>query len=505
MKKLLILIVAIWCGVEGAHSAMIADLDSLMSSEEMATLTKRLEEIQNNHQHHFFIYLFSDPSQKPAKTSLEGQSALVYVYVNRAEQSVTVETSRVAQSYERLFEQLFLQFFLVPVKAGAPEVASLNAVFNEIDQEFMLIKEERRQALLEEEQANRMDPKAKVLLWLFFTIFVIFLTVFILKSTRSGNKYEAIEFYGLSRLPSWLNKLMALVILIGGIAWIFQTITNGAWGVVFAYLLVVYPILVFVVWMIKALQDALLWSKYDQEEVALTLGQKLWLIRPHTSTEYLLELTFYDQIIRKRIALDIEKVEENHREVTHFFVSPGSAFHPETKFTLDEKVFIYELYTEQENLRPFLHRVYEKLDRFRAYRKNAVLKGLFLSGLLVKYGWPFNYFELSAKGKAWRQKLSEEQAAQSALIMQGTDDPTTIVEILPKLTPHVLLIENFEERITAFYNEMVEIGLLIHAMSLPIGFLFHPDFSLRTFNQKVMDAYDYSFILEDLISNATDE
>lgn len=126
------------------------------------------------------------------------------------------------------------------------------------------------------------------------------------------------------------------------------------------------------------------------------------------------------------------------------------------------------------------------------------MKTLYRSGLLVKNGWPINHFGLTPQGHELQNEIKKKEQEQATIITLGNKDPSKIERLLPQLTPEVLLIDNFEQQLTHFYNNVVEMNLLNQAMALPIGFLFHPDFSLRTFNLNIAGAYKYRIPWEEM-------
>lgn len=504
MKYLLSVLILFYLTFE-LQATIISDFDGHISEQDLKRLELRCDELQKTHNLNFYIYFFSDVNDKPNLSQVRrGSTRFVHVFINRADTSVAVNTVNIDNLRSRFFENVFFQFVSVPMKEGLEIVPSIFNTLNVIEKEFERLKIEETRRREVERKKDELDPRAVQLIWIAIIVFIGFILLFIVKGAKNGNRYEVLEFYGLSRLPLWLTLIIGTIGLIGGSFLILQSIGNGAWIVVMCYLFIFYPVMVVLGWVIKGAHDSFELNHHASKKPQLTLGQQLWLVRPSSTTEHLMEVNFYEQIIKKRIHLEIYKEEVTRREVSEYYISPGSAFDSQSDFTRDEYAFINELYQEPERLKPFLHRVYKSFGRFKAYRKDYLLKELYRSGLLIKYGWPINVFALSSKGLEIQEKLRNEEQNQARLIAIGIDQPSKIKSILPRLTPAVLFIPHFERQLTHFYNEVVEMDLLKEAMSLPIGFLFHPDFSMRAFNVMLMGAYQYRIPWEDFIDEDYD-
>lgn len=489
--------------VQVSLGGIVTDFDSLLSEQEIQSLKERVDNLQKKYHYTFFIYFSSDPSvipEPPTKNQI--RSLVIQVFINRTDTTCKVRTVNIGRLNNRFFRNIFFQFTEVPMKEGRNEYQSLLSTLDETEKELERRRIAREQSFQESEFSRKMDPRAKMILWIFLFIFTYFIILFTVKGAKAGNRFEVLEFYGLSRLPLSLTMLLGLIVFLTSGFLILQKLTNGSWIVIGALLFVLYPVMVALGWLIKVIQDSFLIPQYGKDQVNMTLGQMLWLIRPQTSTEHMMEVTFYEQILRRRIQLEVQTAEINRREVYQYWVALDGPIDLNESYKRDEEVFIKELNRKQETLQPYLRRIYKNFGRFKAYRKDYVLKSLYLSGLISKHGWPVNYFSLSQKGLELQQKIKQVESEQSTLISKGIDDPSGIEQILPKLTPHVLLIDNFEKRLTTFYNAVVDMGLLQQAMSLPIGFLFHPDFSLRTFNLKLVAAYKYRIHWEDMIDES---
>lgn len=472
------------------QGANIIDQDNQLSEQEIQFLQAHCNEFRDNHNLSLFIYLYSNESDKPSP-SLEknGFKDVVIVYVNRTDTSVTVNTFNLVDQRKRFFEQVFFQFLAVPMKEGEWIATSITNTFSEIEKELIRRQQVLEQRRIEEDQYDNFDPRAVTMLWLFFWIIIFFGIYFLVRKARIKNKHEARSFYGISRLSSWLTSAIGLILLIGGSYLIMGVIANGNEMVRLVFWIAFVPNMAFLTYLITIVIDLFSLNEFNSEDTKPTLGQMLWLVRPSANTEHLMEITFYEQVIRHKINLEIETEEQHRRQVHHFYISPGKKFKADEQFRLDEAPFFEELLEENEILKPYLHRIYKLHGSFLVYRKETVMRALFRSGNLTKLGYLLNAPLLTPKGKALREKLWKAEKTQNQLIVTGIRYPANIPGILPKLTPHVLLIDDFERKLTHFYNVLVDNGLLDQAIALPIGFLFHPDFSLRAFNVNLMSAY----------------
>ena len=489
MKSLLSIPTLVFLQI-GLLGATVSDSDDLLSEQEIKQLENRCSKIHSDHRVNIQLHFYSDALDEPQfSAAKQGKIPLVFVSVNRADTLVTVKCANLNATRTRFFENAFFQFLNVPLKEGAPTVRSVNATLDQMEKELIRRQQSLEQRSIEDEQLDRLDPRAVILLWTFFWIMVVFGIYFLVRNTRIKNKNEARSFYGVSRLPAWFSILLGLIVLVGGSYLILNFVSYGGWLTIVVFWFAFLPIMAMLTFLISVLVDLFDLGEYDSEDVKPTLGQMLWLVRPSANTEHLMELTFYELVIRKKINLEIDTEEINHRRANEYYVSHGRNFNLKEKFRIDENAFFEELMEEKEPLEPYLHRIYALHGNFLSYRKDQVFRALFRSGLLSKFGYLINAPLLTSKGKALRGQLLKAQEKQTQLIASGIRNPSGIPDILPKLTPHVLLIKDFEKQLTHFYNVLIEIELLDQAMALPIGFLFHPDFSLRTFNLKLRSAY----------------
>ncbi len=489
MKQLISLVLFLLLFLE-ARSSEVSDADNLIDQKQLQRLTTRCSRILPVFNLNLDIHIYSDPFDQPQFSKAnQGLTPFVFVTVNRADTSVSVRTANLSPARIRFFENVFFQFLNVPMKEGAPLIPSLDSTLDQIEGELVRRQQAIEQRKIEDQQFDSYDPRAVLFNWLFMGVIIAFMIAFFIRKARIKNKYEARSFYGISRLPMSFTVIFGLIVLFGGSSFLSKFISNGAWSTILMFWLAFVPVMVFLTYLITVVKDLFSVNEYRTEDCKLTLGQMLWLVRPSANTEHLMELTFYEQVFRKKINLEIVSEEFRRRQIHEYYVSPGEKFVADEKFRIDEAPFFKELYVEEERLEPYLHRIYESYGNFLIYRKDHVLKGLFRSGYVTKLGFPFNTFGLTPKGKELQSKLFKIMQKQAELIQEGMKDPSNIPVILPQLTAHVLLINDFERQLTHFYNVVVDVGLLHQAMALPIGVLFHPDFSLRTFNLKLRSAY----------------
>lgn len=489
MRKLLLGLIAFMVFLE-TKGSIVSDLDNLLSDQEIQQIRTRCEKIEQEHQINFQIHFYSDPFDAPQFSKVNtGSSPLVFVSVNRADTTVKVNTKNLNATRTRFFENVFFQFLNVPLREGSSLLTSLNSTLNEIESSLIQRQQIIEQNKIEDELYDSFDPRATTFLWIFFWVIVIFGIVFFTKKARVKNKHEARSFYGISRLPRWFTIILGGLVLIGGSYFISGYISYGVWVVKSVFWLAFYPIMVFLTYFTTIVIDLFSLKEFNTEDTQLTLGQKLWLVRPSANTEHLMELTFYEQVFRKNINLEIVSEEIHRRRVHEYYVSPGENFDQKAKHCLAEKPFFELLDASEEPLEPYLHRIYEHYGNFLSFRKDSAIKGMFKSGLITRFGYLTNTFILTTKGKELQRNLRKTEEQQARLIDEGMQDPAQIPAILPQLTTHLLLVNDFERQLTHFYNVIVEMGLLNKAIALPIGLLFHPDFSLRSFNVKLRSAY----------------
>lgn len=359
--QLIFFLIVIGCFT--VKGAVIVDLDSLLTGQEIREIKLQCEKIQQIHKVNLFVYLYSNEEDKPELIKVpRGPNRLAQVFINRRDTKVSVHTVNLDALNKRFIQNVFFQFLEIPMKEGTSLVSHLMRTLDEIEQELERQRVESENRKLEDLTEKEFDPRGSQIIRYLIGFFLAFIILLIIKGAKTGNNFEALEFYGLSRLPMWLSIPLGILAFLYGSFLILQHIGNGAWIVVMCYIFAFYPIMVVISGIIKGVQDGFELQNHTIEKPHLSLGQQLWLARFNTSTEHLMEVNFYGLIIKQIIHLDIETHEKHRRIITEYFITPGSAFNPKASFTPDELVFINELYQEPEALRPFLHRVYNRSD-----------------------------------------------------------------------------------------------------------------------------------------------
>lgn len=249
-----------------------------------------------------------------------------------------------------------------------------------------------------------------------------------------------------------------------------------------------FPMMVIVGFSIKLIEDLRTVSKLKIEKSPLSLGQKAFLVNRRTATEYLMEFTFYESLFNQQLNLIITSYETTYREIVNFEVQSGPI---NGQYTPDRKVFVEALTSDKQKLSEYLKRVYQSSGRFKAYRKDVLIKSLVTSGYINKWGWAFNLFILTQEGKEMKNKISKYIKQQNQLLDLGLSKPEQLEKVLPRLNKYCLLSHKFEVKLTELHNMVVDVGLITLALKQSIGILFDYRLSLRTFNAYLKAAYFY--------------
>lgn len=467
----------------------IRDENKVLSEQEKAELELLCREIYNKYKLEIYVYLVNEDNKRQYVPA-SGRDTYLYAYLDLPKRTVRLEMRKIPEDLQMLHQQVFFQWVETFLREDRSIYQGLKQAFLAIEKAYHNKKQIRDQDLeqvyLEKDEFTR---KTRILVNFFEALFVFFVLLFTIKGFRSGNQYEIVEYYGLSRLTP-------LVKVGGGMAFFMLASVWLAWVVPYEELAIVlvglaftaYPLMVGLGLLIKIPEDIRTISKLESQNTSLTLGQIAFLGHRRTPTEYLMEFTFYEAVFNRSLSLIISSYEHMHREVIEFHIQRGQL---KSKVGSDAAIFFEKSSTEPIKLSSYLKEVYKATGRFKAYQKDVLIKPLVAAGYINKWGWVFNIFTLTEKGKTLQKKIKEKIAQQDKLIDHGLNRPENLEKVLPKLNKYCLLVMDFEKRLTELHNMVVEMGLTPFAMQQPTGILFDYRLSLRTFNSQLKAAYFY--------------
>ncbi|MDW3196117.1 MAG: hypothetical protein R8G66_27340 [Cytophagales bacterium] len=467
----------------------IRDENNVLSEQETAELELLCREIYDKYKLEIYVYLITEDN-KPRYVPASGRDTYLYAYLDLSKHVVRLEMRKIPNDLQVLHQQVFFQWIETYLRENRSIYKGLKQTLVEIEKAYSRKKLIRDQALEQATiEADEFTRKTRILVNFFEALFIVFVLLFTLKGFRSGNQYEIVEYYGLSRLTP-------LVKVGGGMAFFMLASFWLAWVVPYEELAIVlvglaftaYPLMVGLGLLIKIPEDIHTISNLKNQDTSLSLGQTAFLGHRRTPTEYLMEFSFYEAVFNRSIALLISSYEHMHREVVEFHIQKGE---PKSKIGPDAAIFLEKSSTEPKKLSTYLKEVYKTTGRFKAYRKDVLIKPLVAAGYINKWGWVFNVFILTEKGQTFQKKIKERIAQQEKLINHGLNRPENLDKVLLKLNKYCLLVMDFEKRLTELHNMVVETGLTQFAMQQPTGILFDYRLSLRAFNSQLKAAYFY--------------
>lgn len=386
--------------------------------------------------------------------------------------------------------QVFIQWVGTFLRENKHPHEGLKQALIEIEKEYRTRKQIREEDQVESySEPDEFTRGTRKLVDFFKAFFIVFVLLFTLKGFRSGNQFEIVEYYGLSRLTGRVKMFTGVAFFVLAAVGLSQLVPYEELAVVYVGLaFTAYPFMVALGLLIKIPEDIAAIAKLKPQKTPLSLGQLAFLSNQRTSTEYLMEFNFYEAVFDQSLNLIISSHEHMHREIIEFHVQKGKT---KSNQGPDLALFLEQLTSEPIKLSAYLKMVYGATGRFKAYRKDILIKPLVAAGYINKWGWVFNLFILTKKGKAIRSKIKQKVVQQDKLINQGLNRPETLSEILPKLNKFCLLATDFESRMTELHNIVVDMDMTHYAMQQPTGILFDYRLSLRTFNSNLKEAYFY--------------
>lgn len=489
MKKVIIYILLLFAGLISLASG-VEDKNQVLTNKEKIKLEKICEEIYNNHGLQIYLYLLDEGHDKPYMPAVSGRDSYLYAFINLEKRTVQLEMRKVPENFQVFHQQVFIQWVEIFLQENRSISEGLTQALWAIDREYRNTKLVIEQDLGETySEPDEFTKRTRILVDFFKTVFIIFVALFTLKGFRSGNQYEIVEYYGLSRLTGKV-KIASGVLFLGITAYsMYLVIPYEELAVVYVGLaFTAYPFMVGLGLLIKIPEDIYIASKLEKEQHSLSLGQIAYLGNRRTATEHLMEFTFYEAVFNQSINLIITSYEHMHREVVEFHVQKGEL---KGKTNADVHIFAKKLPSEPIKLSTYLKEIYTASGRFKAYRKDVLIKPLAAAGYIHKWSWVLNLFILSHKGAVARNKIKQKIAQQDKLISHGLLQPENLKKVLPKLDKYCLLVDDFETRLTELHNMIVEMELTTFALQQPIGILFDYRLSLRTFNSHLKAAYFY--------------
>ncbi len=468
----------------------VADFAGLFTYEQKEILEEVCVGLQKRHRLMVTIRIYPDSiyydDLAASKSELD---EFLYIHIGLGENRVVTKTAN--SQNEEFFSNVLHQWVEINLQEGRDIFDPLQSALADIDREYTLFRQlEDHEYEWTAPSEEEWTPRTGRFVRLCFFAIVLLVIRFTVKNFRSGNSFENVEFYGLSRMTRGqiIAVAAALILFAFRLVRLFPYEEMGV--ILIMYSLAFYPFMAAAAGVIMWAVDGVRIMNAGGQRAPLSLGEKLYLIRPHASTEQLMEMNFYQLVYEKRINLRLQTVRLGYREVDHYSVQKGESPAAPIRELKDLQVFVDHLPLEETDLEKYLNDIYNSFGRFKAFRKDFLLYALVDRGLHVKWLWPFNLFIRTPLGSKVRAKTSKIVARQSELVDLATNHPERCEKYVSHLDLHVFLIDSFERRLDELYNVLFDWGKL-PAIPAKLKDFFDPSFSFRYFNRKLRSAYYY--------------
>ncbi|WP_462248504.1 hypothetical protein [Ekhidna sp.] len=325
---------------------------------------------------------------------------------------------------------------------------------------------------------------------LFFFLFVGF--VYVVKSahkmTQGTNKAEYWQYYGHSRMTQIQKISVGTLVIAPIVVFIFQYVFFYD-EVVLLYgclVLVSRPLVLFGSHIFKLINDTRASKKIDfVKHYHLSLGQKMYLMKPSLQTEEYLLLDIYELLISKKLIVTAELKEPAHLNRYRNFLSRNLALENQQVSSFQQMILdIFPTDREEYYLvHPLINKVMGELMSFKHYKKDFLILDLVKQGFVTAKSWSYNKFSFTPSGKEYQKKL-ERNIKNLRIMVDGYIHGSSELDV-SKLDGSVLLMIEAEKKIDNLYEKLLNDYKLEEARQSNIGVIMEPSFSFYQYRMAV--------------------
>ena len=341
------------------------------------------------------------------------------------------------------------------------------------------------------------DPEFLIVLWFFILIGIVYVVKTLHKVSRKTNKAEYWQYYGYSRLTVVPQTVIA-VMLIGLIAvFIFQYVYyyEDIVTLYFVLLIVARPIVLFGGYAVKQFEDSRFIKKLKIEKPTfLSLGQKMFLMKPDLMTEEYLLLDIYELLIRKDLVITAELKDPSRPNHYRNFISGNDK--PTLSKCSSFQAKVLTLFPKDQEKYFLVPKLIDEIMilavNYKVYKKDYLALDLVRQGFLETKGWVKNKFVRTAPGEEYAKKISNLTKQLRFAVeeyLHGSGEPP-----MDKLKGEVMLLSQAEKKIDDLYNRLLNDLKLDEARESDIGVLLEPSFSFAAYRsaikKQILESYE---------------
>ena len=474
-----------------SNPEFIQDEAGLFSEEQISTISELCWKIKRDHGLEIYFRAYDGLKESPSITILSKRLARrIMIKIDNASQKVEVlSASGIDGVKEKYFDRVAFQWIEENLSNRNHYNGTLGALY-EIDQNFK--RDARISQILDQFDEEEFTPNGRNALTIIIVVLLAFLIYQTVQGTRPGNYYENVQDYGISRMPRWaavatgISLAILSVLFFNDYIFYYEELAVVLIAMVFAF----WPFLVIACRIVMFGADLWTISKLASGDDRYSLAQKSFLVGSKVKGENLLELNFYELVIRKYILLEFVETRHSYHTSISVMVTKSPNIDV-SKLPGDHIPFMDAFRKEEMNLQDYLHSLYTEVFSFKAYKKDYVALELLKKGKLTKLFWLFNFFRTSDSPEknviqSVVQKIEETLQSLAQEVRQGKES------LIEKLSAEALLVKDFERKIDTIFNNFATNGELGVLQTSKLGPIFHEKFSFDQFNRKLAKSYKTS-------------
>ncbi|MEP0368405.1 MAG: hypothetical protein ABJN36_16130 [Cyclobacteriaceae bacterium] len=444
------LIINFLCLTIYSVSAGINDRTNFFTKEQQVKIEALCEKLERQYFLTTIISVYEDQKPPTLKNGVMGYEYL-FLNIDLGDQAINCSGLKLSKEQQEKFCNTFLtRLKLVNFNNRDSLFASLKGALREIKNQLHEQKEHQLALAASHNKQKKFSTQLKAFIWLCIITIVVFIVVYTIKSTKPGNRFEKLEFYGLARINLSTAVIISVLIAILGVYSLrfFDEETHG-YIALLCLIFTLYPLLVVVSGGLTFLKDLFAIKKYKSiKSTNISLGAKAFILNSSIPTDVMLELNFYHLLEQSKILLLFDKENFRHPHYIRFGKEePGvnrKSFQP----------YFLKLKDPRTPIHLYLNGLYKRIGRFKAYRKDYIIQELFERGLIQKTPWLFNQFKLNEKGNLYRKSLLSDIAREEKNINEFLINSTTKTSILSNLSSTLLLHPDGKRALNEIRNRL---------------------------------------------------
>ncbi|MFY0601779.1 MAG: hypothetical protein JXR03_19045 [Cyclobacteriaceae bacterium] len=484
----------------------LIDKNEFFTLEEVERIDSMCEKIQKDHNLSVLIHLHENEIDNPRSFLYQGQKQKFVLFaIESKNQNLSVFSENVSSERKAYFEMVGYQWIttnLINDNTYAGIIGALNEINGNLEtsegkranaNSVVLERSNGEVIVIHEidDDGSEFTFKTRIVLKILLWIVGLGVVYYTVRSALPGNSYQNTQFYAFSRVRIWVLVLVGVILVpILGLffyrhIYYYEELAVVLIVTAFAFIPILgiaMAIVMFVIDIYIAVKTSITASK------KYTLAQKALIHKRGTTGEHLLELNFYELLIRNVVKLEYVLQDHTYHQRLTIFISKSSKVNM-SDFERDHQPYIAAFTKERMMLEEYLMELYYQVISFKAYKKDWVGVELLRKGDVSGFMWVFNLFGSSKKKK----EIIKDKVQQLDILVQRVLSDEVNLKLLEScLNKNTLLVPNYDEKIDSLYNKFTLAGqeeFLKHSELSP---LFIEGFDFDHFNNLLAKSYKMS-------------